>query len=1033
MPLLISGGLFCLAILGLYSLFLLFKKFKAYRDAKMSKLDAKEADRAKYREEELKRMYWVCVMKGKIVVTFFQIVLSFGGIFTVPYPASFTAFLSYFNVLNLGILNFFSTGCLLERDYYNDLAVVTLIPLMITVAMAVMYRIQTRRALSLEDKLRNKKSYISYFLMLLFFIYTGVTSAIFQVFQVRKFDDGYSYLVMDMSMRTDDKRYKEMAAYAIGMVIVYPIGIIFINAGALWINKCYMWNSRDVLCNLAPVLCRRFHVHNEDPENHKPLPDEDGVVDSLDFLVGAYSPKFWWFEVFELMRKLVLTGVFSLILPNTDTQITLGCLVCVGSFYFYTDVKPYINRSDNHLAIFAQFGSFMVLYSGLVMKMQMLYKPDMQGGIADAGWLGWFLVGITASFPIVGMYCAIAVHACAPHSPTLFLSPAAFFIVRDVLYPEHLLTKEQKRRKMLMEMTDEQKIMEFRTLFDHYDKSDNGWLPVKLVRGMLLGSSVGWEEDTLEEKFMELGIAIEGQKQKKKGVPGSGGDGSGGKGGLGTKRVVFDKFYVLMAGEALNEEIYETIHKHLMRAKTIAAEEKKLKKKPPPDQDFDLFVVHDDSKSLPENVKLIISGSGMDVFKNTTGGGEGGFDEEEEEDDFMDMADEGADSFTSLHWEYVDMKKCKASKQSKDNRDMELFNIQIDTKIFIFECEHASEVKYSARTLYAPTPQSRHVFLYRYAFHIFCLQIMDAIKKQMDHKEYLKTVKKEIVERQLREDMEDHAEQEKLNKKETAEEKIQKALLNLDLLGEDSSDEEHDSATESDAGSATSASTDGSAVVKQSSGSRRLSKGSSGSKLSSRHLQNIDTFIDSSDSEEDEDTDTGVDTDTDSDAEPLMRLLPADPSALTEANVKELNELSASAAPAAYGDLPELLNNAAGAPAAEGGKSGRMECYMYEDPTGQLEDEMELIVSTVGLQFMKQAGGEQICVFTWKSLKKIWGDPPSEDPDDLDLFYMELAGEKIKISCECINWAAIENAIAKYRGQAANDSALQVQNQKIVL
>ena len=184
LPLLASGGMFAAAMLGAYAIYIAMKKFKAYRDSKMSKLDAKEADRAKYREEELKRMYWVCVMKGKIIVTFFQIVCSFGGIFTVPYPEVFTKFLGYFNILNLGILNFFSTGCLLERDYYNDLAVVTLVPLIITVTMAIMYRVQTRRALSLEEKQRNKKRYISYFLMLLFFIYTGVTSAIFQVFQV---------------------------------------------------------------------------------------------------------------------------------------------------------------------------------------------------------------------------------------------------------------------------------------------------------------------------------------------------------------------------------------------------------------------------------------------------------------------------------------------------------------------------------------------------------------------------------------------------------------------------------------------------------------------------------------------------------------------------------------------------------------------------------------------------------------------------------------------------------------------------------
>jgi hypothetical protein len=521
---------------------------------------------------------------------------------------------------------------------------------------------------------------------------------------VRKFDDGYKYLVMDMSMRTDDKRYKEMSSYAILMIVIYPVGIIIINTGVLWTNKCYMWNTRDVLCRIAPSLCTRYHKHNEDPDNHKPIPDDEGVVDSLDFLVGAYSPKFWWFEVYELMRKLVLTGVFSLILPNTDTQITLGCLVCVGSFYFYTDVKPYINRSDNHLAIFAQFGSFMVLYSGLVMKMQMLYKPDSGGGIGGSGWLGWVLVGITATFPLAGV----------------------FFIVRDVLFPEHLLTKEQKRRKMLMEMTDEQKIMEFRTLFDHYDKSDTGWLSVKLVKGMLLGSSVGWEEDTLEEKFKELGIEVlKGTKTATVMLGDKGGTAGAGKGmgmgmGMGTKRVKFPVFYELMAGEKLNMEIYTTINKHLMRSKALAAEEKKLKKKPPAVLDFSLFVVHDDSKELPEQVKMLIDDKGMDLFPNPEGHGGGGFDDEEE-DDFMDM--ENADgAFTTMHWDYKDMKKCKASKQSKvssilahkliqiytitycclplsahgpnhkDNRDCELFNIQVADKVFIFEVDSGSEV-----------------------------------------------------------------------------------------------------------------------------------------------------------------------------------------------------------------------------------------------------------------------------------------------------------------------------------------------------
>jgi hypothetical protein len=30
----------------------------------------------------------------------------------------------------------------------------------------------------------------------------------------------------------------------------------------------------------------------------------------MEFLIGAYQQKYWWFELFELFRKLVLTGEY---------------------------------------------------------------------------------------------------------------------------------------------------------------------------------------------------------------------------------------------------------------------------------------------------------------------------------------------------------------------------------------------------------------------------------------------------------------------------------------------------------------------------------------------------------------------------------------------------------------------------------------------------------------------------------------------------------------------------------------------------
>jgi hypothetical protein len=296
---------------------------------------------------------------------------------------------------------------------------------------------------------------------------------------------------------------------------------------------------------------------------------------------------------------------------------------------------------------------------------------------------------------------------------------------------------------------------------------------------------------------------------------------------------------------------------------------------------------------------------------------------------------------------------------------------------------------------------------------------MAAIKKQMDHISYIKQVKREIVDRQLAEDEEERLEMERANQKETAEEKIAKALKNLDLLGEDSSDEEQSVHSDSS----------GASSVVSSVGSRLASQ---------KHLKHIDDIMASSESEEE-----GAETDIEegSDEDGLMRLLPA-PSGknknLTAANLKELNEMSAMSQPAAYGELSDVLANAttarepAGA-AAPVSTSQLFECYRYDDPTEQLADEMDLAVSTVGVHFKHADGGLEICCFPWKSIKKIWADPPSDDPDDLDLFHMEVVGADNPVTCECMEWSKIEDAVAKFRGQAANEAALQVPNQKVVL
>ena len=43
-------------------------------------------------------------------------------------------------------------------------------------------------------------------------------------------------------------------------------------------------------------------------EKRKRLEEENPTIKSLNFLYEAYEPKYYWFEVVETLRKLMLSG-----------------------------------------------------------------------------------------------------------------------------------------------------------------------------------------------------------------------------------------------------------------------------------------------------------------------------------------------------------------------------------------------------------------------------------------------------------------------------------------------------------------------------------------------------------------------------------------------------------------------------------------------------------------------------------------------------------------------------------------------------
>ena len=126
--------------------------------------------------------------------------------------------------------------------------------------------------------------------MVLFVAYPGVSLKILRLFTCRTID-GTSWLVADMRLQCYTREWSGLAVYAVVMAVVYVAGLPLATFGLLLRQR---------------RLGRLFPTQGPDPYG---------------FLYEVYGPSAWWWEVEELVRKLLLSAVVVLIEPGSPLQV----------------------------------------------------------------------------------------------------------------------------------------------------------------------------------------------------------------------------------------------------------------------------------------------------------------------------------------------------------------------------------------------------------------------------------------------------------------------------------------------------------------------------------------------------------------------------------------------------------------------------------------------------------------------------------------------------------------------------------------
>jgi hypothetical protein len=156
-----------------------------------------------------------------------------GTIFTVPFPTIVLPCLGWFRVLNFDFMKYLSTGCAVTTDFFSELMINTLFPLAVIFALFVHYKfrmkyVEMHYQITEKYKVSLYAGMMTYILAILYFIYPNVCKNLFQVFQIKEYEDGNIYLIADMSISPTlhPVYYSSMVSYAIVFILVFPLGTI---------------------------------------------------------------------------------------------------------------------------------------------------------------------------------------------------------------------------------------------------------------------------------------------------------------------------------------------------------------------------------------------------------------------------------------------------------------------------------------------------------------------------------------------------------------------------------------------------------------------------------------------------------------------------------------------------------------------------------------------------------------------------------------------------------------------------------------
>lgn len=365
--------------------------------------------------EMLQKLTNTTLPKLKILITKFQIISGFPRILNIIFPIYFERLLDVFNMVNVLTPQTFQRCSGKRLDYVSFLLLDTLIPIGLVLVIAIAYCLyalcmHVRSKQNAHDKwlsfynnktakqppnqielsaLQNKpvspdtrsarKLCVTIVLFVSFLVLPKISVVIFNAFSCVDIDPDNvlseagkttSFLRADLTIACNSDRHIFGKRLATAMIFVYPIGIPLMYLYLLYINRHKIMSRDDANDHTSAESPQSQPSSTKEPQEQPQEPENTNFVgnDEIKFLYCNYKPEFWYFEVVETGRRLLLTGVLSTIGVGTVYQIAIGMVISLTFVWVYDHFDPYLNETNYFLQDLAQYLIVLTLVASMLLR-----------------------------------------------------------------------------------------------------------------------------------------------------------------------------------------------------------------------------------------------------------------------------------------------------------------------------------------------------------------------------------------------------------------------------------------------------------------------------------------------------------------------------------------------------------------------------------------------------------------------------------------------------------------------------------------